>query len=319
MSFLAWIPMTSPIPIKSFHKRLVKKWGSIGINSVETILYKFNFTGAKVVGKTPNGNTILRLNKDYALGDKGTELELPRDHAIFKAVKRWGSWELGESEFLSLGLRKVKNLSNSKTAFLDIGANTGLVTLQAINLSKTNVEVFLFEPIPRHISGIQHNLRSLSNIHINEFALSNENGTSEIFTQTTNHGNTSMLKSVVPSGELVSTKIKLVDTAEYCNIYLNSHNNFIIKCDIQGMDALVLSRIPKRIWKNTEVAVIEVWALPEIQEKDVTRLLAMFEYFEYASWNPDFKNLICLNEVSEYWLSKIGTSRNLFVSKSPLF
>ena len=201
-------------------------------------------------------------------------------------------------------------------ALLDIGANTGLVTLQAMNLSKTITEVFLFEPIPRHVSAIERNLRNLPSIHINEFALSNENGQSEIYTQTTNHGNTSLLKSVVPSDELISTTIELVDAAEYCNKFLNGFDNFVIKCDTQGMDALILSRIPNRIWERTEVAIIEVWALPEIREQDVTHLLAMCQNFEYASWHPKSQEVISLNEISEYWLNKSGTFRNLFLSKT---
>ena len=188
-----------------------------------------------------------------------------------------------------------------------------------MNLSKTITEVFLFEPIPRHVSAIERNLRNLPSIHINEFALSNENGQSEIYTQTTNHGNTSLLKSVVPSDELISTTIELVDAAEYCNKFLNGFDNFVIKCDTQGMDALILSRIPNRIWERTEVAIIEVWALPEIREQDVTRLLAMCQNFNYASWTPNSRERIDLDEISEYWLSKSGTFRNLFLSKTPPF
>jgi len=316
MRFLVWIPLTTPTPIRSFPKRLIKKWHFIGNNLVGIIEVKFNFVGARVVGETLSGSTLLRLNKDYALGRKSTELEIPRDKVIFESVKRWGSWELEESEFLAFGLRKVGQLPNCRVALLDIGANTGLVILQALNLSKTSVEVFLFEPIPRHVSAIKHNLGHFSNIHVNEFALSEGNGTSEIFTQTTNHGNSSLLKSVVPLDEQISTQIKLVDTEEYCDNYLKEFDRYALKCDTQGMDALILSRIPNSIWQNVEVAVIEVWALPEINKQDVTHLLTMFQNFKYFSWNPISQNIKSLSEISEFWLSKSGTSRNLFLSKT---
>ena len=285
-------------------------------NLVVTIEVKFNFVGARVVGETPSGSTLLRLNKDYALGRKGTDLEIPQDQVIFESVKRWGAWELEESEFLASGLRKIGKLPNVKRALLDIGANTGLVTLQVMNLSKTDIEVFLFEPIPRHVSAIKHNLKDFSNIHINEFALSDENGTSEIFTQATNHGNTSLLKSVVPHDERISTPIQLVDTGEYCANYFKGFDKYAIKCDTQGMDALILSRIPDVMWKNTEVAVVEVWALPEIYERDVTHLLTMFQYFKYFSWSPKSQNIKNISEIGDYWLSKSGDSRNLFLSKT---
>jgi len=306
----------NPIPLRSFPKKLIRKLYFKAKKSVRTFLWKFNFVGAEVIGDTPSGNTLLRLNKDYSLGNKGTVLELPRDKVIFDEIKRRGAWELEESEFLAFGLRKAGQLSNFKVALVDIGANTGLVTLQALNLSKINIEVFLFEPIPRHVLAIKHNLRYFSKIHINEFALSDVNGTSEIFTQTTNHGNTSLLKSVVPLDEQISTPIQLVDTGEYFDNYLKEFDRYAIKCDTQGMDALILARIPKVIWQNVEVAVIEVWALPEINEQDVVHLLTMFQYFEYFSWSPISQNIKSLSEISEFWLSKSGTYRNLFLSKT---
>lgn len=313
-----WIPLIKPNPIKTTPQRLIRKWLYIAKNIISFIGVQTGLFGARIVGVTQNGNTLLRLNKDYALGHKGTKLELPRDLGIFESVRKRGIWELEESEFLARGIRKAGD-AGKRTALLDIGANTGLVTLQAMNLSKTSVEVFLFEPIPKHVSALKHNLGNLPNIHINEFALSNENGNSYFFTQTTNHGNTSQLASVVPSNETIRTRIKMVDTEEYCDTFLEGFDKYVIKCDTQGMDALILSRIPNRIWQNTEVAVIEVWALPEIREQDVTNLLAMCQNFNYASWNPNSQERLDLDEVSEYWLSKSGTFRNLFLSKTPSF
>ena len=313
---LSWIPLVWPLPVKTFPQRLIRKWLSIPKNLFVPYGLKFGFLGAKVVGETPSGNTLLQLNRDYALGSKGTVLELPLDKHIYEYVKSYGFWELEESKFLARGLKRLGKLPSSTTALLDIGANTGLVTLQAMNLAKTNNEVFLFEPIPRHALAIKHNLKNLLNIHINEFALSNENGKTEIFTEASNHGNTSVLKSVVKSIGQIRTQIKLVDTTEYCDKFLNRFDSYVIKCDTQGMDALVLSRIPNRIWQNTELAIIEVWALPEISERDVTDLLAMCQRFKYASWHPIFRKRLDFNEISEFWLSKSGTSRNLFLSKT---
>ena len=174
---------------------------------------------------------------------------------------------------------------------------------------------------PCHITGnesIKQNLCNLSNIHLNEFALSDKNGEADIFTQATNHGNTSLFKSVVPEIGMISTLIQLVDTTEYCNSFLNNFEKYVIKCDTQGMDALILSRLPERIWKNCESAVIEVTALPEVSKEDVEGFLSMCREFEYVGWLPNAggKKKIELSEVSEFWLSKSGDFRNLFLSKS---
>jgi FkbM family methyltransferase len=315
-NFRSWIPIPQPYPLKTFPQRLIRKWIGLADNVMATIGLGFGFSGARVVGVLQNGNTLLQLNKNYALGPRGTKIELPQDLCIFESVRRRGIWELDESEFLARGIRKVGKLVNSNTALLDIGANTGLVTLQAMNLSKMNIEVFLFEPIPRHVSALEHNLRNLQKIHINEFALSEKNGSAEIFTMTSNHGGTSLLESAVPSFGSIKTEIELVDTAEYCDRFLINFDNYLVKCDTEGMDALILSRIPNRIWQKTEVAVIEVWALPEIREEDVTKFLDMCQDFEYASWHPNSQERIGLNEISKYWLSKSGAMRNLFLSKT---
>ena len=116
---------------------------------------------------------------------------------------------------------------------------------------------------------------------------------------------------------MISTLIQLVDTTEYCNSFLNNFEKYVIKCDTQGMDALILSRLPERIWKNCESAVIEVEALPEVNKKDVESLLSMFYEFEHVAWQPDTRERrIQLSEVSEFWLSQSGDSKNLFLSKS---
>jgi len=278
---------------------------------------RLGFLGAKIKGVTPAGNTLLKLNKNYPLGFKGSIIQLPRDKMIYEFVKNRGFWELEESKFLAKGLIKAnKSSSGQKTALLDIGAYTGLVTLQALNLSNTNNEVFLFEPIERHIIAIKHNLRNYENININNFALGSQNGESTIFTEASNHGNSSLIKSKVDSIGQIQTVIKIADTKEYCDTSLTKFESYVIKCDTQGMDALILSRIPKRIWEKVECAVIEVWALPEICDLDVTNLLLMCENFQFISWHPKSKKILDFSEVGKFWLGKSGAGRNLYLSRT---
>jgi FkbM family methyltransferase len=283
INFRYWFPVPNPYPIRSFPKRLIRRWLDIANSIYAKIGYRLGLLGARIVGVAPNGNTLLQLNKNYPLGSKGTVIELPRDLVIFEYVLKSGVWELDESKFLAHGLKRACR-DTHKVALLDIGANTGLVTLQAMNLSNTSAEVFLFEPVPRHASAIKKNLRNLSNINVNEFGLSDKNGQADIFTQATNHGNTSLLNSVVPEVGMISTQIQLVETTAYFLKFLNNFDRYITKCDTQGMDALILSRIPQSIWKNCVSAVIEVWALDEISKQDVEILLSMFQEFEHVSW-----------------------------------
>ncbi len=58
------------------------------------------------MNNTSSDNARLKLNKNYALGNKGFVVELPRDKMIYTYIKNRGSWELEESEFLASGLKK---------------------------------------------------------------------------------------------------------------------------------------------------------------------------------------------------------------------
>ena len=310
-------PCIKPTPIKTFPQRLFKQWGKIIERVVVSIKLKLGIGGAKMLGNTPQGNSILKLNKDYALGYKGSLIELPRDKTMYKYVKNHGSWELEVCKFLAKGLRTACLQLNSKVALLDIGANSGLVSLQTMNLSNTTNEVFLFEPIPRHIWAIKNNLKNLSNLHINEFALSDKNEKAEIFSDPNNFGNSSYLSSAFENIDYVSTSSALVETTEYCKKFLNNFNSYVIKCDTQGMDALILSRFPEHIWQKCQSAVIEVWALPDVKKTDVQSLLSMCQGFDNVSWGPysGKAEKLEFNEVIEFWINKSGATRSLFLSK----
>ena len=156
---------------------------------VNFLAIKLGTVGAKDLGQAASGNGLLQLRKNYSLGKKGFILEIPKDEVIYRQVKHYGNWELEESEFLSDGLVISNVIIDTKVALLDIGANTGLVTLQALNLSKVCVDVFLFEPIHRNVNALKFNLRELKNIKIIEASLSDRDGESNFFTEITNQIN----------------------------------------------------------------------------------------------------------------------------------
>lgn len=81
-------------------------------------------------------------------------------------------------------MRSLKKSPIQNGVFLDIGANTGLITLQAMNLAKTNQDAILVEPIPRHVDAIRNNVENIlekGKVHIMQFGLSNEDKFEDIF------------------------------------------------------------------------------------------------------------------------------------------
>ncbi len=318
-----WIPFPAISPFDTFVDRALYKWkiqlshilgfATLKIQLSGSIL---GLTGCRIVGVNQNLNNILKLNRTGVLGDRGKFLELPHDSSIFKSVRLTTRWELEESNFLANGLIELAKDNDCRTALLDIGANAGLVAIQALNLSGTAPDVHCFEPLNNHVDAIRVNikcLRRLCKFKINEFALGDRNGVVEIFTELENQGNSSLFRSVVPQSGSTQTSIKMVDTEEYFRNNTFDYTAIVLKCDTQGYDARILSRIPQEIWQKIKFASIEVWALDEIAEADVEKLLTLWSHFKKISWDPQGIEIATLQQVKEFWLRKDFHSANLFL------
>ena len=313
-----WIPFTSPRPLVSFPQRLSVKIGRIIRDSILLLCARCGISGAKIVGKTNEGNSLLRLNKNGCLGSKGSLIEAPRDRSIFESIRKYGNWEIKVSEFLSESLKKIGPNPDGKSVLLDIGANVGLVTVQALNMSKVQNDVYLFEPLENHVNAIRHNVSNIvraCNVHVVEVALSDKDGVAVIYTEVSNRGNSSLLTSVVPLNDRNQIEISTVETSRYMTNLLMGYSRIVIKCDAQGMDALILARFPNDAWEKVFCACVEVWALPDISSTDVDNLIEAWSTFEYISWSPDFDSAVDLSDVRNYWLSKSNDQRNLFLKR----
>ena len=93
-------------------------------------------------------------------------------------------------------------------------------------------------------------------------------------------------------------------------------DRFVIKRDTQGMDALILSLIPSRIWERVESVAAEVWALPHTDIIDVERVLDICKSFDSVIWGPDLKEKIEFQEVFDFWTGKSSQEKKLFFSRT---
>lgn len=284
---------------------------------IHEYLCDIGLTGAKIAGMASSGNALLKLNRNYPLGARGTVIELAEDSVIFRQVRLRGRWEPEISEFLKEGLDATGNIE-SRAALLDIGANAGLISIQTMLMARHAHEYFLFEPLPQHVAAIKQNVAARSSIfHVVPKALSKSAGFATIHTEKRNYGNSSVHKSALSNPRLkMSTQIETVDTQNFFMDFGTEFGRFVIKSDTQGMDALILSRIPEHIWKKTVRAVVEIWALPEVDEQDVRRLLAMWREFGTMSWHRELSPRVELSEIEEFWISKSGRQQNLFLKRN---
>lgn len=241
-------------------------------------------------------------------------MEIPRDNTIFEHIRLDGCWEIEESEYLSRGLRRLSSDLSQKVALIDIGANTGLITLQTMNLAETTNDLFLYEPLQNHVKAIKTNLLSFESkckLQINEFALSDRDGSAQIFIELLNHGNSSLIESAVSMYQMKTQTIQLVNSSNYFSNSFSEYNALVLKSDTQGLDATILSRIPESVWRKIQFAIVEIWALKEINSSEVATLIQLWKHFKYISWDSDGNEIITLESVKEFWLSGSRDSRNL--------
>jgi hypothetical protein len=99
---------------------------------------------------------------------------------------------------------------------------------------------------------------------------------------------------------------------------LCNFENIVLKSDTQGFDAKILSQIPPKVWSKIKSALIEVWALPEVELADISKVietwrnLAKFKF--YSSSNTSLE--LTLEEIQLMWSSKSGKSMNLRLTSS---
>jgi hypothetical protein len=127
-----------------------------------------------------------------------------------------------------------------------------------------------------------------------------------------NKGNTSFFKSLVPVDSEEIDDIQIRETKSYFTS-INDFDSYVIKCDTQGMDSIILSRIPSEIWQKVERATVEIWATDEVVEADVQILLEFWQKFRRVSWDSGMQKAVGLQELRNFWLGKSGEFRDLYL------
>jgi FkbM family methyltransferase len=309
--FLDRNPVAKLFPLSTFPRRTWAKF---------LYLYGPNLrisAGSKVAQAT-NGNAIVRLNRNAPLGSKGDLIQVPEDGIIYKNIVRYGSWEPEESLFLADGIKELPKGQAAKTVLIDIGANSGLITRQTLRFAQSDCDVFLFEPLKKHTEAIAFNLeasKARHQIHIEQVGLSDRNSSAQLFTDLSNKGNSSVFQTAIADANHEVTDISLVDTHEYFTHHLSNYDCLVLKCDTQGLDASILSKIPSPLWQRVQRAVIEVWAISEVDAADVDELITAIDGLFLMGWETHGVFSVSTTELRHFWLSQSDESRNLFLRK----
>jgi FkbM family methyltransferase len=154
-----------------------------------------------------------------------------------------------------------------------------------------------------------------NNLRIVEAALAGSTGELEIRIENSNRGNSSFLASAIPASEFLRLNVRTISVQDFVKNHIPNADYFVLKSDVQGYDSKILGLLPSELWEKCVAAVVEVWALREIEPLEVENLLILWRNFSSVSWTADRDRLATLEEVHDFWLGKSGKSRNLYLSQ----
>ena len=208
--------------------------------------------------------SVLKLSADTTLGKKNEKIFVTND-----SYQTW--YIMNDKNFHKQFIDKVKEVTDidKNYTFIDIGANTGLLTKALLNSSKNINSCYLIEPDKDNFFCLKHNLHKHENIHTFNFALDINDGEKKLYIDHNNKGNLSFNYEMMT---LKSDKLNFMNSVNNYEIVkcksvnnffneVNNENNFIIKIDVQGYDEVIFQEIPENILKNTKILFIEITPL----------------------------------------------------------
>ncbi len=194
--------------------------------------------------------------------------------------------------------RILRRLLRPGDTVLDVGANVGVIALQASRLVGESGTVHAFEPQPNLASLLRQSaaLNGLSNLRVHEMALGAEQGTLSLWVPDGNAGAASLVRRG-SSGRSISVPVRTVD--EVMEELAAKHVR-LIKMDVEGFEGDVLAGARGVLAAHpADVIVYELLGSEAFAERSTTRLLDDLGYRFYVIGRQPWR--IGLEPVSAGW------------------
>ena len=144
-----------------------------------------------------------------------------KDEKIFVTNDSYQTWYImNDKKFHQNLIDNLNNIivKNNNYNFIDVGANTGLLTKCILNNFNNIKQSYLIEPNKDNFFCAQNNLKKFKNVKIYNFALDIKDGEKKLFIDRNNKGNLSF------NFEMMTSKQDKLS-------FMNSENNFeIVNC-----------------------------------------------------------------------------------------
>ena len=259
--------------------------------------------------------SVLTLSTDTTIGKKNEKIYVTND-----SYQTW--YILNDKNFHREFVQKINDLTDKNTNynFIDIGANTGLLSKSLLKNLDNISSIFAVEPNQDNFFCLKNNLNMYKNVQVFKFALDLKDGEKKLFLDKNNKGNLSFNYEMMT---LKEDKLNFMNSPEdYELVDCKSVKNFfneikndkknIIKIDIQGYDEIIFQELPDDILKNTEILIIEITPLKtkKLNFDIFNSKLKMFS--KYTNFKGD---IISLDQINKSVRMKTGKSIDLILLK----
>jgi FkbM family methyltransferase len=296
----------------------MKKNTSPFIRLANKILRNLKIKGAKVIGKSSMGNVFLQFNEDTPVALKNEIVCIPKDFVIFESISNSGSWELDSCVYLAEAFSSGKPSDLNANTLLDIGANSGMITIQTARLASNPITAYCIEPLPLNLEALRANMQMqtcLADYKIYPYALSQKDGIAQIYSEKVNIGNTSLFQ-MDKFQDTFDTEITLRNTNEFIEKEFSDSAIIALKCDTQGSEIVILSNFPTSFWNQIVRGIIEIRSMANLVPRQISPILKCLEIYDDFFWGDDFGKKIDLDDIENFWLKGTGEERDLFFSKN---
>ena len=265
------------------------------------------------------GNATLVLNANSPIGKRGDVFFVFKDDGIYREVLKYGKCEAELSEFIA----DVINDADYKITFIDLGANSGIISRQVLERTDKFINIFAVEPLEELCLSINKNLAKFNrNLKLTVFQnalVSNDVSDDEVefFVDSRSVGNSSLLAKIAPPPYSTRRKVKTL-TVETLIGLLNMSEKLVVKSDLQGLDADILASATSDFWDKVEALVVEVLPAEFINERTVGKIIPFIDAFSVKLWaTSSSSEKTTTQEIRDFWLSKQGSSvqRNLLLKR----
>lgn len=145
--------------------------------------------------------------------------------------------------------------------------------------------------------------------------MDSEANSKDLFINPNNLGNISAFR-LLESKQFSKKTINTSNAKLFFTKVIKDFDSFILKCDIEGYDAKVLSRLPKEFFEKLNAAVIEIYPHPVINQSDIVNTINRLSVFESFGFRPDMKYPITNKALELYWLDTTKSVRNIYYKKT---